>query len=87
MIQTSVPIEKLYENDLKKFSFNLNNIKSLSHINKNLIELINKCDLYREGIINEDLFSFYRSNNNEAYLIVIAKHSSNNKSFIRYTFF
>ncbi|CAF1312568.1 unnamed protein product [Adineta steineri] len=81
-----VPIEKLNENDLKKFSFNLNSIKSLSHINKNLIESINKCDLYHEGIINEDLFSFYRSNKNEAYLIVIAKDSSNNKSFIRYTF-
>ncbi|CAF1474563.1 unnamed protein product, partial [Adineta steineri] len=54
-----VPIEKLNENDLKIFSFNLNSIRILSHINKNLIELINKCDFYREGIINADLFSYH----------------------------
>ncbi|CAF3831907.1 unnamed protein product [Rotaria sordida] len=83
------PINIIKENDLLNFSFDLNYLKNLSE-NKNIkLNKIKEYNSFKEAIINENIFSFFRYNDNQAYLIIIDKRSSdllNSKSFIRYTF-
>jgi hypothetical protein len=83
------PIDKIKENDLNNFSFSLNDLKNQSKNNAKLNQ-IKKVHSYKEGIINENIYSFFRYDDNDAYLIIIDKRSSNLSnlnSFIRYTFY
>ncbi|CAF5133039.1 unnamed protein product, partial [Rotaria sp. Silwood1] len=83
------PISMIKENDLLNFSFDLNYLKNLSKNQNIKLNQIKECNSFKEAIMNENIFSFFRYNDNQAYLIIIDKRSSHlltSKSFIRYTF-
>jgi hypothetical protein len=80
------PIDEIKEHDLLNFSFDLNHLKKIS---KNARIKLNECSTYKPAIMNENVFSFFLSNDTQAYLILIDKRSTNlsdSQSFIRYTF-
>ena len=66
-------IERIKEKDLKSFSFELAVRKDSSLANKQLRAIPNACSTSGEAIVNENIFSFFLSNANRAYLILINK--------------